>query len=199
MTTRSQQPPVGIGGPRSRRSALRWLLSLCVTLTALPLGAPTTVASHLSQGTDTECRLIEGGTLRNTLAGPGAASVCGLDVREPGTRVQLDLIDLPADYDLYLVDEAGNVVDQSVHEGTTPESLDLTLASAGAFFVYVVADPGRNVAATAPYTLRFSLTAPVAEASPWKLLRADGFSDPTRGGHATTTPPRMPGKIRAGG
>jgi hypothetical protein len=73
----------------------------------------------------------------------------------------VDLTNLPADYDLFVVDEVGTILGQSIQEGFAPEYVDQVLPT-GTYYVYVHVDPGRNVDPTQAYTLNVSMQAPVA-------------------------------------
>jgi hypothetical protein len=131
----------------------------------------------------TACPLAPGVDSRATIDRPGDADAYRVEVGEDGAQVQIDLTELPADYDLYLADAFGGVYGQSVQEGTASEYLRLTLRQ-GTYYVYVQADPGREVDPGHPYLLQFA----VADADPSMIRTAagttgleDNFDDPSQG------------------
>jgi hypothetical protein len=66
------------------------------------------------------------------------------------------LSDLPADYDLYLTDEGGSVLGESVTDGTAPEEIDTTLG-AGVYYLYVHNDPSRPFDDSSPFEIHLEL------------------------------------------
>jgi hypothetical protein len=91
----------------------------------------------------------------------GETSTFRFSVPSTGLNVTANLVDLPADYDLYVADASGNIIGQSAAEGTTPEHVDLNL-DGGTYYVYVHADPGRPVDPQDPYRLEVSVSSVVA-------------------------------------
>ena len=90
------------------------------------------------------------------------------DVNMPASGLHLaaDLMDLPADYDLYVADGSGNIVAQSLEEGTTPEHVEIDLVG-GTYALYVHSDPGRPADSQTPFRLRVRVYGvPVAQQSP---------------------------------
>ncbi|MBV9175109.1 MAG: hypothetical protein JOZ81_34070 [Chloroflexi bacterium] len=75
---------------------------------------------------------------------PGDTVPVDLSVPSSGLHLSADLVNLPADYDLYLVDASGTIIDQSMQEGTTPEHIEADLPG-GTYYLYVHSDPGRTV------------------------------------------------------
>jgi hypothetical protein len=92
-----------------------------------------------------------------TIGNPGDTVTFELNVPQSGEHVAADLVNLAADYDLYLVDASGAIVGESVQEDTTPERLELDLPG-GMYYLYVHADPGRLVDALNPFRLEVSVT-----------------------------------------
>jgi len=58
------------------------------------------------------------------------------EVTSGGGLLSLDLTNLPADYDLYLYDDAGELVDFSTQYGTTDEQIAVTVSS-GTYYIEV--------------------------------------------------------------
>jgi len=102
------------------------------------------------------CIVSGGTTTAGFIEAPGAQCVYAFQVNLPLAQVHADLTDLPADYDLYLVDASANVVAQSVQEGTTPEAIDAVLKP-GTFLLYVHSDPGRGVDPDNPFVLHLDM------------------------------------------
>jgi hypothetical protein len=71
------------------------------------------------------------------------------------TDLVADLTGLPADYDLFLVDAHGVILDQSTQEGTAPEHVEGSLSD-GTYYLYVHVDTGRDPDPSQAYTLRLS-------------------------------------------
>ena len=115
--------------------------------------------------TATYCRLAGDSTVGGYLQAAGATNAYQVMLSDP-TRLMVSLTDLPADYDLYLVDGTGAIIGQSVNEGSTPESIDQVLAP-GTYIVYVHVDPARDFAPDDPYQLTLTQTRPgIVEAPP---------------------------------
>lgn len=114
----------------------------------------------------TYCRLAADTPVGGYLPAPGATNSYQVMLRDASTRLVVSLTDLPADYDLYLVDGTGAIIAQSVQEGTAPETIDQVLP-AGTYMVYVHVDPARAVAPDDAYRLRLSESSPgIVEAPP---------------------------------
>ena len=64
-----------------------------------------------------------------------------IGVEHRGGRLQVQLIGLPADYDLAVTDRAGTVLGSSAESGKKSEKVNLTLA-AGRYLVAVLPKPG---------------------------------------------------------
>jgi hypothetical protein len=113
----------------------------------------------------TACPLYPGASVPGVIASPGDNRIYRFDQPLPRANVRADLTDLPADYDLYLVDEFGSVLLESAAEGIAPEALDGILAT-GSYLLYVHADPGRDVQPDVPYQLHLEImTVPNLEAA----------------------------------
>jgi hypothetical protein len=91
----------------------------------------------------------------------------GFDLMVPqgGLQVTADLVDLPSDYDLYLVNESGAILDQSIEEGLTSEHISMAVDS-GTYFLYVNSDSGRSVDPRRRFRLQVSVTNAVAAPAP---------------------------------
>ena len=104
--------------------------------------------------------VIGGGTVTGgVIDQPGADRVYLFDVEGGPARAHVDLADLPADYDLYLVDGSSEVLAGSAQEGTQAESVDAVLQP-GPYLLYVHSDPGRDVDPTLPFLLHLDLSPP---------------------------------------
>jgi hypothetical protein len=110
----------------------------------------------------TACELNPDGPIQGFIDRSGDLDAYRILIAGAG-QIQVDLVDLPADYDLYLTDPNGAVIGQSVREGTTPERLQLTVQP-GAFFAVVRADLSREVDPHRPYTLSLTLISAVGGA-----------------------------------
>lgn len=89
---------------------------------------------------------------------PGDIDVYRVTLDAPA-QIELQLANLPADYDLYLSDARGAVIGQSAHEDTATEQLQITV-QAGRYYVFVLVDPSRQIEPSLPYTLAFTAAAP---------------------------------------
>lgn len=136
------------------------------------------------------CLLKNGVAIQSFIERPGDVDTFTFGVEAGGGLVALELLDLPADYDLYLVDGNGQVFAQGVHEGTTQELVTLAMPS-GTYYAMVTADPERTVDVTRPYTLLLLVTAVVGALPPQlaapmsatenrPILLQDNFDDPQR-------------------
>ncbi|MFO0702256.1 MAG: hypothetical protein U0236_23900, partial [Nitrospira sp.] len=108
--------------------------------------------------------------------------------------IQLDLIDLSTDVDLFLANANNVVINQSTLEGASPERL-AQLVQRGTFYAYVSTDPSRASGTTSPYTLELKINSvatptpgmnrpiPTATAiqSDGNVLLSDNFDDPVSG------------------
>lgn len=110
---------------------------------------------------ETACPLADGAPLLGEIASQRDVDVYRFELAAPGA-VRVELTNLPADYDLYLVDLEGELLGSSVQEATSPESLELSLPSAGQYLVYVTVDPSRAFDPTASYQLQLRTIAPGA-------------------------------------
>jgi hypothetical protein len=110
------------------------------------------------------CMVADGTTTDGFIDAPGTNSVYAFQVNMPLAQVHVDLTDLPADYDLYLVDGSAEVVGQSAQEGTAPEAIDAVLTP-GPFLLYVHSDPGRAVDPDNPFVLHLDVQAAAADST----------------------------------
>jgi Bacterial pre-peptidase C-terminal domain len=105
---------------------------------------------------DNACLLSGSATTAGEIDVPNGNAVYEFDLAERGAAVDLSLTNLPADYDLYVVDPSGSVIAQSVNEGLDPEIINAVLPR-GAYFIYVHSDIGRDVAPFSLFLLHLSL------------------------------------------
>jgi hypothetical protein len=100
-----------------------------------------------------------GDSLAAQAAIQNAGDTVSVDLMVPaaGLHLSADLLDLPADYDLYLADGSGTIVGASVEEGTTPEHIDADLPG-GTYYLYVHSDQGRSADPEEPFRLQVSLS-----------------------------------------
>lgn len=129
------------------------------------------------------CRLGGGVVIQSFIERPGDVDGYRFVVGDEGAQVSLDLTDLPADYDLYLADPYGGLYGQSVQEGTASEHVQATLLR-GAYYVYVQADPAREVDTSTPYTLGLTMSPTTRDgdlaATDSRVLLRDAFDDVTQ-------------------
>jgi bacillolysin len=136
---------------------------------ALDVGPPACVEPN--DQPDDACTLMDGMSVAGFLRAPGDLRAYRFDVTAPEAHVLASLTNLPADYDLYLADASGDVLGESVQEGTVPEFVDVTLPS-GTYYLYVDVDPSRAYDPNDPFSLQLTLSVPeptadnVAEAPP---------------------------------
>lgn len=151
------------------------------------------------------CVLTGDATVTALMERPGDVDAYRIVVAEGGGRLLLQLADLPADYDLYVVDDHGGVLGRSIHEGTVSEEVSVVVPS-GTYLAYVVVDPSRRFDAARPYSLRLNvgeaetLAAPAvtADLAPdgRRVLLRDAFDDPNAGYFPVVSP--MPGLAELG-
>jgi hypothetical protein len=85
----------------------------------------------------------------------------GVNLPRSGLHVTADLMDLPSDYDLYLVNQAGAILGESMEEGSTSEHISMAV-DGGTYFLYVNSDPGRLVDPERRFRLQVTVTSAVA-------------------------------------
>jgi hypothetical protein len=119
-----------------------------------PLGTECMAASPLPT---TACVTGDNLGAWAALQNPGDTASVVVNVPDSGLHLTADLMDLPEDYDLYLADGSGAIMDESVQEGTTPEHIDASLP-AGTYYFYVHSDPGRTVDPQTPFHLQVSVS-----------------------------------------
>lgn len=141
------------------------------------------VCSEPNDHPSTACSSPAGAGTRSLIDRPGDVDAYRVEIVEDRSQVQIDLTELPADYDLYLADAFGGVYGQSVQDGTASEHLRLMVRQ-GTYYVYVQADPGREVHPDQPYLLQVAVT----EAEGWTVSASaskpgleDHFDDPSQG------------------
>lgn len=105
----------------------------------------------------TACPLAPGAGASSTIDRPGDVDAYRIEIDGDLVQIQIDLTDLPADYDLYLADAFDGVYGQSVQDGVAAEHLRLTLRR-GTYYVYVQADPAREVDSERAYVLQLAVT-----------------------------------------
>lgn len=130
-------------------------------------GVPSAACLAPGDGPSTACQVADGANILGRLMSPGASNAYWVNVSAPGAELVASLTDLPADYDLYVADSAGDLVGQSVHEGTESEQVDLMLPE-GNYYLYVHVDAAREPEPDNPYRLHVSVSpasAPVANLS----------------------------------
>jgi len=111
------------------------------------------------------CPISPGASSTGIIPTPGDNLIYRFDQPLAVASVRADLTQLPADYDLYLVDGTGAVVMESASEGTSPEALGGDLAL-GTYLLYVHSDPGRGADSENPFQLHLEIaTAPSLQAA----------------------------------
>lgn len=173
------------------RAATVWLLALVLALPWLGprhVGAQVDGCPEPNDDLASACPLTSGSAAQSYIELSGDVDLFRLDV-PTGGQMDLELGDLPADYDLYLADGNGSLLAQSVHEGTATELLERTV-QAGTYFAVVQSDPARAVDSSRPYTIRLTVTASegtvplalsTAGSAGRRVLLADNFDDPRTG------------------
>lgn len=105
----------------------------------------------------TPCNPGDSVSVSGAVQNSGDTLTVDLPVSSAGVHVAADLLNLPADYDLFLGDASGAILAASVQEGTTPEHIDADLPS-GTYYLYVHSDPGRTVDPVDPFQLQVSVS-----------------------------------------
>jgi hypothetical protein len=127
---------------------LQWVgseLDAPLSLAAPTVADPVTLLClGMNDNQDDACVINDGTTTATTIDVPGSDRVYWFEVADPGAVVHAELSNLPADYDLYLVDGSGVVLADSINEELLPEAIDAQLP-AGPYLLYVHSDPGREV------------------------------------------------------
>ena len=119
-----------------------------------PLGTACLAAAPLPS---VACAAGDGLAAQAAIQNPGDTVSVDLMVPDSGLHLSADLLDLPADYDLYLADGTGAIVGESLQEDTTPEHIDADLPG-GTYYLYIHSDPGRVVDPQDPFRLQVSLS-----------------------------------------
>jgi hypothetical protein len=128
-----------------------------VQVAPVPLAASDQPCLDVGVDTTSACVLGSGSSVLGFVAEAGATNAYRFDIGPAGAAIVALLTDLPADYDLYLLDDQAQVVAFSAEDGQAPESIALTI-NPGSFFLYVHSDPGRSVDAEMPYRLNLSIS-----------------------------------------
>lgn len=146
----------------------------------IPSAGSGAQAQECSQPSPDGCPVTPGEPVRAALASPDEVHMWLLEVPSVGD-IRAVLTDLSADYDLHVFAGDGSPVGGSVNEGTEDDRVGLQAAQPGVYALYV--NSPRGEVAEASYTLlvQLDLASASAPTGPWKLLRADDFSDPARG------------------
>jgi hypothetical protein len=100
----------------------------------------------------------------DTLQNSGDTDTFLLNVPPNGLAVSANLVDLPADYDLFLADSSGAILGESTEEGTAPEHID-AVVDGGTYYLYVHSDLSRAVDPQNAFRLEVSLSSAVATAA----------------------------------
>jgi hypothetical protein len=136
-------------------------------IAALALGTPG--ALHAQESCDLEdlsapCPLADGITVLGTIRGQGGRNYFWFGAPQANAHLHVELVDLPADYDLYVFSDQSpdptRPFLQSVTLGLAPEVIDSVLTEAGTYVLEVVSDPGLPFDPEQPYTLTFGLVLP---------------------------------------
>jgi hypothetical protein len=138
------------------------------------------------------CLLGPSADLFGYLRASGTRHAYTFEVVEAGTAFNAMLLNLPADYDLYLVDSATQLLAGSVLDGAQPEQLNLSLPETGTYYLYVVSDPGRAADPNNPYEFLFASVSPSEAAVAGVQVTAEGEVVPLAPGEVPTSPPPAP-------
>lgn len=98
------------------------------------------------------CVIADGASVRGYIAHHYDADSYRFYAPEHGTRVRAELHDLPADYDLFVLDRRGGLIASSTQDGLSCEAIELSV-NAGEYLLYVWVDPGRVHDPNSPYQL----------------------------------------------
>jgi hypothetical protein len=154
--------------------ALLLLASFAPAASFRPEVALAQTCGEVAPSQQKACPLPWEGTFTGFIRDARGMYVYRLEADEPGLRLHLELTNLPADYDLYVVSGEGEVLAASVQRGTASEHLVMTLPDAGSYFVYVAVSQNRPVVPDQPFTLSVALRPPSDEdAAPVDALPVD--------------------------
>jgi hypothetical protein len=157
-----------LGPPRGLGLALQLLLRGALAASALTWSVATTLHAQevceTYQDPTSACPLTNGDVLRPIIGVRGGRNYFSFAAPTPDMQVQINVDDLPADYDLYLFSDQADDPDlpiaSSVDWSTLPRQISVELHEAGTYLVEVVDDPSAPNAPEQAYTLQFLLTAP---------------------------------------
>jgi hypothetical protein len=115
---------------------------------------------------NTPCALTHGDVIEGVISQTGSRHFYWFGVPVPDMRLQVELTNLPADYDLYIFSDQAPDPSvpflQSANGDVTTELVDAVLSEPGTYLLEVVSDPNRPVDPATPYTLLFQLVLPPA-------------------------------------
>jgi hypothetical protein len=110
----------------------------------------------------------------------------------------VELANLPADYDLYLLDGDGTEVDRSVSDDLTPRIIDTDLEATGIYYVVVAVDAARDADPDNAYELHLTLTqAPLGAAAPVATAAPPPSPTQAPAAQATAVPTSVPASLQA--
>jgi PASTA domain len=157
---------------RSRSARGPWLLLGALLLLGPAMAAPSLVravevdCSEPYDDPSTPCPIDDGAVVQGVIARRAGVDYFQFTTRTADVHAHVELTELPADYDLYLADGDAQLIDQSVHDGLTPEVIDTVLPDPGTFYLYVVCDPSVTEDPADPFRLTLSLVAPAPPTAP---------------------------------
>jgi len=150
-----------------RRPTIDWHVMMAKTRLAMAIGvvllvgalclpprgafAQTDQCPEPNEEPPTACPLADGAKVHAFMDRSGDVDVYRFDTGS-AVRAQLDLTELPADYDMYLTDADNRVIGRSVREGVEAERLRL-IVLAGTYYLFVLTNPSREPDPTRPYLL----------------------------------------------
>src|SRR5262249_16224648 len=164
---RRARPAAGEADRHARRlRSVRWAIaSLAATLIAASQSSSAQVQADCDiNRLDAPCPLVSGMTVQGTIAESGGRNYYWFGVPRSDMHVRIDLVDLPADYDLYLFSDQSSdpslPIAGSPNSDATQEVIDRVLSDQGTYLVEVVSDPSLPADPEQPYTLVFALVSP---------------------------------------
>lgn len=203
-----KKPVAQLNGPVHRlawSTAIVSGLLLAAAVFVAPLaGAQVAGCPEPNEDFASACSIASGATVQGVIERPGDVDAYRVGLERPG-RMQFDLFNLPADYDLYVADEHGSMLGRSIQEGTADDMVAL-VAPSGVYLAYVVVDSARPIDPARPYSLRLSVSEAETLAAPSvmtdltpdgrRVLLKDTFDDPQTGYFPVVSP--IPGLAELG-